>query len=236
MAILHRAELLSLLARHVDPARIHLGRTFVGLEQDGGGVTASFDTGETVRGDGLIAADGLRSAVRTRLFGQQAIRYASYTGWRAVLNFPEIPKLAPSETWGRGCRFGIVPMSRGRIYWFATRNATEGQRDPAGRTKEAVAQVFQRWPQPIEAVIEAAPEDAILRNDIYDLVPLPHIVQGRVALLGDAAHATTPNLGQGACQAIEDSVVIAACLRTAERVQPGLLEYEGRRLPRVTQV
>ena len=126
MAILHRAELLSLLARHVDPARIHFGRTFVGLEQDGGGVTASFDTGETVRGDGLIAADGLRSAVGTRLFGQQAIRYAGYTGWRAVLNFPEIPKLAPSETWGRGCRFGIVPMSRGRIYWFATRNAPQG--------------------------------------------------------------------------------------------------------------
>ena len=73
MAILHRAELLSLLARHVDPARIHSGRTFVGLEQDGGGVTASFDTVETVRGDGLIAADGLRSAVRTRLFGQQVI-------------------------------------------------------------------------------------------------------------------------------------------------------------------
>ena len=196
MAILHRAELLSLLARHVDPARIHSGRTFVGLEQDGGGVTASFDTGETVRGDGLIAADGLRSAVRTRLFGQQAIRYASYTGWRAVLNFPEIPKLAPSEMWGRGCRFGIVPMSRGCIYWFATRNAPEGQRDHARRTKEAVAQIFQRWPQPIEAVIQATPEDVILRNDIYDLVPLPRIIQGRVALLGDAAHATTPNLGQ----------------------------------------
>ena len=112
----------------------------------------------------------------------------------------------------------------------------KGQRDPAGRTKEDVARVFRRWPQPIEAVIQATPEDAILRNDIYDLVPLPPIVQGRVALLGDAAHATTPNLGQGACQAIEDSVVIAACLKTAERVEPGLLEYEGRRLPRVTQV
>lgn len=61
-------------------------------------------------------------------------------------------------------------------------------------------------------------------------------MHGRVALLGDAAHATTPNLGQGACQAIEDSVVITASLKTAGRVEPGLLEDERRRLPRVSQI
>ena len=236
VAIMHRAELLSVLARHIDPARIHLGRACVGFEQDAGGITASFDTGETARGDGLIAADGLRSAVRTQLFGRQIIRYAGYTGWRAVVTFPDRPSFPPSETWGRGRRFGVLPMGGRRVYWFATKNAPEGQHDPVGRTKESLAQLFAGWHHPIETVIAATDEDSILRNDIYDVAPLPRFVLGRAALLGDAAHATTPNLGQGACQAIEDAVVIAACLKTAGRVEPGLLEYERRRMPRVSQI
>ena len=97
-------------------------------------------------------------------------------------------------------------------------------------------ELFRGWHQPIEALIEATQGDSILRNDIYDVAALPHFVQGRLALLGDAAHATTPNLGQGACQAIEDAVVIAACLKTSGRVEPGLMEYQRRRMPRVAQV
>jgi 2-polyprenyl-6-methoxyphenol hydroxylase-like FAD-dependent oxidoreductase len=233
---MHRAELLALLARHMDPTRLHLGRACVRAEQDSEGITARFDTGETVYGDGLIGADGLRSVVRTQLFGRQIVRYAGYTGWRAIVNFSESPNLLPSETWGRGRRFGIVPMGRGLVYWFATQNAPEGQRDPVGRIKETLAQVFWGWHQPIEALIAATREDSILRNDIYDVAPLPRFVQGRVALLGDAAHATTPNLGQGACQAIEDSIVIAVCLKTAGQVEAGLLEYERRRMPRVSEI
>lgn len=122
------------------------------------------------------------------------------------------------------------------MYWYATNNEPQGQRDPVGRVKESLAQLFRGWHQPVEALIAATQEDSILRNDVYDLVPLPHFVQGRVALLGDAAHATTPNLGQGACQAIEDSVVIAASLKTAGGVEPGLQEYERRRMPRVSQI
>jgi 2-polyprenyl-6-methoxyphenol hydroxylase-like FAD-dependent oxidoreductase len=235
VAIVHRAELLSLLARRIDPERIHLGRTFVHLEQNSDGIKAHFDTGEIVPGDALIGADGLRSAIRAQLFPKSVVRYAGYTGWRAVVNFPE-PLPPASETWGRGRRFGLVPMGGGRVYWFATNNAPEGQRDPAGRIQESLAQRFRGWPEPVEELIAAAREDSILRNDIYDLVLLPRLVQGRVALLGDAAHATTPNLGQGACQAIEDAVVIAASLKTAPRLEPGLLEYERRRIPRVSQI
>ena len=236
IAIMHRAELLSLLARQIDSARIHLGRTFVRVDQDSGGIKACFDTGETVQGDGLIGADGLHSAVRAQIFDKNVIRYAGYTGWRAVVNYPEHSNLAASETWGRGRRFGIVPMGGGRVYWYATKNEPQGGRDPVGRVKESLAQLFRGWHKPVEALIQATQEGSILRNDVYDLAPLPPFVQGRVALLGDAAHATTPNLGQGACQAIEDSVVIAASLKTAGQVEPGLQEYERRRMPRVSQI
>lgn len=232
VGVLHRAELLALLARQIDSDRIHLGRTCISLEQDGDGVTARFQTGETAYGDALVAADGLRSAIRNQVAGSRPVRYAGYTAWRSVVECGNTSGLTMGETWGRGRRFGIVPMSRGRVYWFATNNAPERQRDPEGLTKNTLAQMFRGWHEPIEALIEHADEASILRNDIFDIDPLPQFVKGRVGLLGDAAHPMTPNLGQGACQAIEDAVVLAACLKKHGRVEPALHEYEKRRMPR----
>jgi 2-polyprenyl-6-methoxyphenol hydroxylase-like FAD-dependent oxidoreductase len=236
IAVVHRAELLNLLVANMDPQRLHLGRRCTGFTQDREGITLRFDDGASARGDGLIAADGLRSAIRTTIIGRPQVRYAGYTAWRAIVDFPNHPDLALGETWGRGRRFGIVPMSAGRVYWFATRNAPEGQKDTPGQTRESLMQLFAGWHQPIEALIAATREEAILRNDIYDIDPLPRFVQGRVALLGDAAHAMTPNLGQGACQAMEDAVVLAACLKKAGRIEPAFIEYEHRRMPRTAQV
>jgi len=236
VAIFHRAELLALLARHVDPTRLHLGRKFVGFEQSSGAVIARFDSGECICADGLIGADGLHSAVRTQLFGNQVIRYAGYTGWRAVTDFAASADAPPGETWGHGRRFGIVPMNRGRVYWFATTNTPPGERDPEGTVKERLAQLFRGWHQPIQELIAATPQESILRNDISDIDPLPRFVHGRVGLLGDAAHPMTPNLGQGACQAIEDSVVLAACLKTGGQVEGALQEYERRRMPRTNAI
>lgn len=235
VAIMHRAELLGLLAQHVDAERLHLGRTCVGFDQKTDGIMARFDNGETVHADGLVGADGLRSVIRTELFSSHGVRYAGYTAWRAVVEFNG-NNLALGETWGRGRRFGIIPMSRGRVYWFATNNAPEGERDTEGRAQDKLLRLFRGWHEPIEALIGGAEDHSILRNDIYDINPLPRFVQSRVALLGDAAHAMTPNLGQGACQAIEDAVVLAACLKRNTGVESGLLEYERRRMPRTRQI
>ncbi len=230
--VMHRAELLQELARHINPERLHLDRTCTGFEQDPDGVVARFHNGESARGDALIGADGLRSAVRTQLFGDQPVRYSGYTAWRAVVEFDGEHHHAITETWGPGRRFGIVPMNRGRVYWFATNNAPEGERDPEGRTKDVLLRLFRGWHKPIEALIAAANESAILRNDIYDMDPLPRWGQGRVVLLGDAAHPMTPNLGQGACQAIEDSIVLGVCLKKHANIESALIEYQSRRIPR----
>jgi 2-polyprenyl-6-methoxyphenol hydroxylase-like FAD-dependent oxidoreductase len=88
-------------------------------------------------------------------------------------------------------------MTRGRVYWFATNNVPKGQRDPEGRTKDMLLQLFRGWHKPIQALITSAEEGSIVRSDIYELNPLPRFVRGLVGLLGDAAHAMTPNLGQG---------------------------------------
>ena len=234
---LHRAELLELLVKQIDPQRLHLGQSCTGIEQSENGVAATFQSGETVYADGLIAADGLRSGVRTRVFGSQPLRCAGYTAWRTIVESNKIGNHAAlAETWGRGLRFGIVPMSRNRIYWFAVSDAPEGQVDPPGQTKPKLLELFGGWHAPIAELINTANEEAILRNDIYDIDPLPNFAKDRVALLGDAAHAMTPNLGQGGCQAIEDAVVLAASLKSAGNVQQGFLHYERRRKPRTRDV
>ncbi len=113
-----------------------------------------------------------------------------------MVEFKSSERLSIVETWGRGRRFGIVPMSRNRVYWFATNTTAEGGRDREGETRSAILKLFRGWHEPIETLIRAAREDAILRNDIYDFDPLPRFVRGRAGLLGDAAHAMTPNLGK----------------------------------------
>ncbi|HEV8044616.1 MAG TPA: FAD-dependent monooxygenase, partial [Rubrobacter sp.] len=102
----------------------------------------------------------------------------------------------------------------GRVYWFATRNAPEGEDDGPAGSRAALLGAFCGWHEPVEVLIRATDEDAILRTDIYDRDPLGKTWgAGRATLLGDAAHPMTPNLGQGACQTIEDAVVLARRLR-----------------------
>jgi 2-polyprenyl-6-methoxyphenol hydroxylase-like FAD-dependent oxidoreductase len=141
-----------------------------------------------------------------------------------------------TESWGVGERFGLVDIGRGRTYWFATKNAPEGELDEPQARKAEVVRRFSGWHQPIAAVAEAADEDGILRNDVYYLEPLPRWSEGRVVLVGDAAHATTPGVGQGAAQGIEDAVVLADRLGRSGDLATALAEYEAIRRPRAEAV
>jgi len=126
-------------------------------------------------------------------------------------------------------------MSQARAYWFVQKYATEGAEDKSDERKNGLLKLFHDWHDPIPAIIEATAESDILRNDIYELEHLHHWSQGRVTLLGDAAHAMTPNLGQGACQAIEDAVVLADCLKDTTNVAVALKNYEKRRIERTNR-
>jgi 2-polyprenyl-6-methoxyphenol hydroxylase-like FAD-dependent oxidoreductase len=126
-----------------------------------------------------------------------------------------------SETWGRGQRFGMLPIGNGRVFWYATLNCPAGEQDRGGELKKNLLRLFGSWRHPIGPLIEATDEGAILRNDLFDRPPVRHWGSGRVTLLGDAAHPPTPNLGQGACQALEDALVLAGCFsgqREAQRL------------------
>ena len=229
---LHRADLQAELAAAAGEARLGVQVTVV-EQRDDAVVALAADGGEE-RGDLLVGADGLSSVVR-RAVADVPIRYAGYTAWRGVSSVPVEPGRL-TESWGVGERFGLVDIGRGRTYWFATKNAPEGEPDePAGRKAEILRR-FSGWHEPIAAVIEAADEGAILRNDVHYLAPLPRWSDGRVVLVGDAAHATTPGVGQGAAQAIEDAVVLADRLADSDDLNAALAEYEAIRRPRADAV
>jgi len=235
--LLHRAELLDVLLHALGRDAVRTGARLVGFDQDAGGVTARFEDGREARGDLLVGADGLRSTVRAALFGPGPPRYVGYAAWRAVVAF-DPSRLAPGETWGRGRRFGQWGMTGGRTYWYAARTVPEGGGDPPEGRKRGLLDLFAGWHEPIEELIRATDESAILRNDIYDRPPLRRWSEGRVAILGDAAHPMTPDMGQGACQAIEDAVALADVLAGAgpDEVPAALRAFEAFRIPRASRI
>lgn len=239
-AAVHRADLQGALARELGGDSVRLGAACVGFEQDGGGVRAFFVDGSEERADLLVGADGLRSTVRQGLLGDGPPRYAGYTAWRAVVSPEEglVPPGRALEVWGRGVRFICAPIGRGRVYWAATKNAPEGGRDASGgAARDEVLRLCAGWLHPVERLVSATDGAAILRTDIYDRDPVRgRWGEGRVTLLGDAAHPMTPDMGQGACQAIEDAVTLAGCLGEATGVEAALRRYEEGRVRRTASL
>jgi 2-polyprenyl-6-methoxyphenol hydroxylase-like FAD-dependent oxidoreductase len=229
---LHRADLHAELAAASGDVR--LGVEVTAVEQGEDGVVARSTDGIEERGDLLVGADGLGSVVR-RAIADVTVRYAGYTAWRGVSSVPVEPGRL-TESWGVGERFGLVDIGRGRTYWFATKNAPESEADEPGGRKAEILRRFSGWHEPIATVVEAADEGAILRNDVYYLEPLPRWSDGSVVLVGDAAHATTPGVGQGAAQAIEDAVVLADRLARSDQLETALAEYRAIRRPRADAV
>ena len=229
LALVHRAELQQLLAAWLDPSAIHLGARCTGVQDGDRGVTARFADGREVQADVLIGADGVHSAVRAALFGPAPLRYRGYVTVRGLTPAGSVPLPRDgTETWGRGARFGLGPTSGDRIIWYAMWNTTAGGQD-GGDTAARLSEIFGAWHDPIPAVIDATPRTALIRNDIYDRRPTRTWSRGRVALLGDAIHPMTPDLAQGACQAIVDATTLATCLGAARDSRAALQEYQQRR-------
>lgn len=229
--VVHRAELHRILTTAAPPVR---PATVTRVDTPVHSATVVTDTGETTEFDLVIGADGVGSAIRRTWPEDPGIRYAGYTDWRGVTDGPfETP--AAGETLGRGGRFGIAPMPDGRIYWYATASAPADWRVPDERAE--LIRRFGGRHEPIPALVHAARADAVRRNDILDLAaPLSTLVHGRVALGGDAAHAMTPDLGQGGNQALEDAVTLAALVAREPGIDAALARYDTTRRARTAKI
>ncbi len=233
-----RPRLYDVLRALVPAESLHLGRTVTGVDLPAGGRTGAVvrTDDEEYPADLVVAADGIHSRLRSLVDPRTRTRGAGYVTWRALIPPESAPALrSGSETWGRGQRFGCIPLADGGIYWYATlAHADPGYRSDGS---EDLLGLFADWHDPVPRLLAATPPDRIIRTDIELLWPLPRtFVRDRLVLLGDAAHAMTPDLGQGACQALEDAVELATVVRAAEpgEVPAVLPEYDRLRRARTT--
>lgn len=184
----------------------------------------------------VVGADGINSAVRRTLFpAHPGPVYAGFTTWRVIVPAPARP-FPPHETWGRGQLWGSQPMRDGRVYGYAAAAAPEGGHAPDDEQAE-LRRRYGEWHDPVPGLIEAAEPDLVLRHDVRHLAePLPAHHRGRTVLVGDAAHAMTPSLGQGGNQAIEDAVVLAHHATPSAELTAALAAYTAERLPRTAAI
>lgn len=212
-------------------SRVETARRVSGYDARDHRVRVEFADGETCLADLLVGADGLHSAVRRAMRGDEPVRYSGSTSWRAITDFDVDDPGRFTETWGVRRRFGIVPLSGRSVYWFAVAGAAAGGSDAPGIAADLRAR-FAGWHAPIDAVLASTPADRIVRTDIADRRPIRTWTDGRVVLLGDAAHPMTPNMGMGGCQAIEDAVVLADALAREAGVPQALARYAAARVRR----
>jgi 2-polyprenyl-6-methoxyphenol hydroxylase-like FAD-dependent oxidoreductase len=231
--VAHRAELLDALLAGVPAAARLPGTRVRGVHVEGSRTLVRHDGGE-IEADLVIGADGVRSVVRQAVFPDaEPPRYARRTAWRLVLPLP--PDIVGGESWGPGSVFGMFPMPGDRLYCYATATVPPGGTSPDGELAE-LRRRFAGWHDPIPALLAAARPEQVMRSDIYQLPPLRSFVAGRVALLGDAAHAMTPNLGQGGCQALEDAATLVALVDGTPDLDAALRRYDALRRPRTQRL
>jgi salicylate hydroxylase len=240
---IHRADLLAVIAAGFPPECVHLGHRLVGFADAGDSVEAWFANGARIDCDVLVGADGIHSAVRAQLFGDEKPRFAGCVAYRGLVPADRIADLGlelGSQSWvGPGGHFVHYFVSRGRLLNFVgwTEHDSWNREDWTDRATIARARAaFEGWHPQIRRIIAAA--DTCFIWALFDRDPLPRWSLGRVTLLGDACHPMYPFMGQGAAQAIEDGATLAACLVAARDGDPAeaLHRYEELRLPRVTRL
>ena len=235
---IHRADLQALLWQKLPSFSGVLGQAFEQFEQVGTQVRAHFAGGLIDEGDALIGADGLRSQVRAQLFGEASPIYRGMTAYRALTSYvPDTYKPGYiCEFIGSGKAFGFLAIGKGRMYWYAASKASQGQPDASVGRKRELQEMFADWPEPISELITATDEASILKNDLFDRVPIPEWSKPNITLLGDAAHPTLPTMGQGACIALEDALVVTKCLLAWTNSAEAFRQYESLRMGRTKKI
>ena len=232
-----RSKLHEALINMVPSGSIHLGHSFESLSQTNGKTQIQFNGKNEADADIVIGADGLRSKVRKAVLGDFPLRYSGQGGWRGIAEISTKDFEGFFETWGIGNRFGVVPVSPNCAYWYSGINALMCTLEKDGaKAKALLLKLFGTWHSPIGKVIEATKPKNIFQTDIFDTPPTKKWFTGSVVMLGDAIHATTPNLGLGAGMAIESALVLAESIAKHDDAQEAFEAYQILRQNRTSWV
>lgn len=231
---IHRGILQQILIDKLQSTKIKLGHKLNKVVKNTNGHSLIFENGEQIQSSILIGADGLNSTVRQNLFPNNEIRNANQICWRGITNFnlPTKYKNELNEAWGKTERFGFVQIAENKVYWYALKSF---KRDKNEFSVNNIEKYFSNYNSVIKNIIATTKKELINTAEISDLKPTTIWYKENVCLIGDSAHATTPNMGQGACQAIEDAYVLSECLFKYE-TNISFEKFQNLRLPKAHQV
>ncbi|OEK07854.1 monooxygenase [Flavivirga aquatica] len=231
---IHRGVLQQILLDKLKSTQVHLNYKLDDVTKIFNGYSLEFQNGETQESKVLLGADGLHSMVRESLFPNTSIRKANQICWRGIANYnlPLNFKNELNEAWGKEARFGFVQIEENKVYWYALKTINKNKTD---FLINDIEDDFSAYNSIIKELISLTPKEQLHVAEILDLKPTKTWHKDRVCLIGDAAHATTPNMGQGACQAIEDAYVLSECLYKYE-INEAFKNFQELRLPKAHQV
>lgn len=235
-----RADLQNMLMDEFGRDQIYLGKKMVSLEDKADYVEVHFADGSSTQADLLIGADGTHSMTRAYVLGQQVQRrYAGYVNWNGLVDISE--DLAPAQQWttyvGEGKRASLMPVADGRFYFFLDVPLPAGLENNRDEYKKLLKLYFADWCQPVQQLIERLDPQKTNRVEIHDIEPFSQFYKGRVVILGDAAHSTTPDIGQGGCQAMEDAIYLARSLQiNTLGLEDALRRYQNKRNERANEL
>lgn len=242
----HRADLHSVLMKAVlenDPGSLHADHEFLSLEQDEARVTCKFTNGATVTADVLVGADGNASAVRSFLFPDEAPRFNGQVAFRALIPYDSVPESVQERgsvmSAGPGRYLLCYPLRGGTIMnlvGLVQSDAWEEEGWAIAATNEEFARAYGGYEPDLLELIHKIPQGSLFKWGLRDREPLKSWTVGRVTMLGDAAHPMTPFLGQGACLALEDALVLGRAFSATHDLAEALTRYENARRPRGTYV
>ncbi len=235
-----RTDLQNMLLEAAGADKVQLNMRCIAVEEDETSATAIFENGHRATGDIVVGADGIHSVTREYVLGHGTEpRYADYVNWNGIVDAK--PGLCDPDNWvlyvGEGKRASMMPIGGDRFYFFFGAPLAKGTTVEPENRRDELANIFSGWPTPVQNLIQELDPLETNRLEIHDLNPLERLVRGRVALLGDSGHATTPTLGQGGCQAVEDAEALTRFLVTTSIDVPDALKrYEAERKERTSNL
>jgi 2-polyprenyl-6-methoxyphenol hydroxylase-like FAD-dependent oxidoreductase len=229
----NRRDLQRVAIQMLGDGIVHMGSECVDVELDGDTATAVLADGGRAEGTLVIGADGAHSITRNKIAPDAKIDYSGFSGWGGVLEEFEHELMKPNrhiEIWARGSKGGVADIGNGAVRWYVTRRGPAGEGGPVD--KDEILEHIDGWYELLRAAVEAADPASIVTTEAWDMEPIDRWFDGRLVLLGDSAHLTTPFASMGACMTIDDAVNLVDHLTSASTVEEGLSAYQEDRKKR----
>lgn len=231
---IHRGVLQQILVDRLNPSTLNLNHKLSKVIENKYGLSLEFENGKKIKSSTLLGADGINSIIRKNLFHNNTIRNANQICWRGITEYtlPQKYQNELNEAWGKSERFGFVQIAKNSVYWYALKSFKKNKEE---FNVNKIEDYFYSYNFVIKEIISSTKKEQINTTEISDVKPMHNWYKNNVCLIGDSAHAMTPNMGQGACQAIEDAFILAECLNTYN-INKAFKEFQRLRIAKAHHV